>query len=402
MKVLHVLDTSIPDSAGYTTRGYYLVMHQQRLGWQPIVLTSERFSNLDGKPQEMIESVQYYRTSAADRKITSIPFFSELDEIRVLRNRVAEVARKEKVDVIHAHSPSLIGSACLTYCKANKVPLVYEIRAFWEDAAVDRGAFTEKSFMYLLRRFHETRVVKQADRVVAICDGIKEDLLQRGVSADKISVIRNGVDCDLFQPQDPNLALKSRLQLEGKKILGFVGSFFHFEGIQDLIRAMEGISRRDNQVVLLLVGSGQMYLELEMLTEKLGLKDIVKFVGRVPHEEVKEYYSIIDVLVYPRIRKRITELVTPLKPLEAMAMGKTVLMSDVGGLRELVDDDGAASIYSAENIEELATISLQLCNDESKRAAIGARARRSVQRGWGWLSRAEQGIALYNSILKKD
>ncbi len=310
MKVLHVLDTSIPDSAGYTTRGLYLVDHQKKQGIEPVVLTSERLKSPMSTDQEEIKGVKYYRTRKSDSFLRKLPFVAIKDEIRDLANRIGEVVTKEKVDIIHAHSPSLIGAAGYKYCKAANIPLVYEIRAFWEDAAVDRGAFKEGSLHYRLRRAHETGVVKGADKVIAICEGLKYDLIERGVPENKIHVVRNGVDYDQFLPISANSALKDELNLNNKTILGFVGSFFNFEGLQDMIQAMPKILAEDDNVVLLLVGAGQVDDELRALSNSLNLEGKVIFTGRVPHESVNAYYSIIDILVYPRISKRITNLVT--------------------------------------------------------------------------------------------
>lgn len=399
MKVLHVLDTSIPDTAGYTTRGYYLTMNQKKLGWIPVILTSERFNNPNTILEEEIESIKYYRTQKQHGFIRKIPFFAENHEIQTLRRRVSEVASQEKVDIIHAHSPSLIGTACHNYCRKKNIPLVYEIRAFWEDAAVDRGAFTGGSLKYKLRRTHETEVVKKADAVIAICDGIKNDLLARGISTEKIHVVRNGVDAELFRPQEANQQLKDQIKCFGKTIIGFIGSFFNFEGLQVLIAAMVDIVKKDDNIVLLLVGAGQVDEQLRNMVKEFGLENKVVFTGRVPHEQVNDYYSIIDVLVYPRIKRRITELVTPLKPLEAMAMEKPVLMSDVGGLRELVNVDGAVRFFKAEDTEDLAAQCLQLCSNKVQRRVLGKKAREHVTESWNWSMRAEEDLAIYKKLI---
>lgn len=399
MKVLHVLDTSVPDSAGYTTRGYYLVANQRKLGWQPVVLTSERFPNPGNITQEEIEGVGYYRSVKQRGMIRRIPFLAENHEIQTLRRRVAEVAAREQVDIIHAHSPSLIGAACLDYCQDNKVPLVYEIRAFWEDAAVDRGAFAEGSVKYRLRRYHETSIVKKATAVIAICDGIKADLLARGIPPEKIHVVRNGVDCQLFQPITPPLELKAKIGCAGKTIIGFIGSFFNFEGLLDLIVAMQEIARHDDKIVLLLVGKGQVDKTLREFVRANGLADRVIFTGMVPHDQVKDYYSIIDLLVYPRLKKRITDLVTPLKPLEAMAMGKAVLMSDVGGLVELASEPGGAEFFTAGDVGDLARKCIALCASSERRRQLGMTARNNMVAQWGWDKRARTDIGIYEQVL---
>ncbi|MBM9538521.1 TIGR04063 family PEP-CTERM/XrtA system glycosyltransferase [Desulfobulbus alkaliphilus] len=400
MKILHVLDTSIPDTAGYTTRANYLVSCQKQQGVEPVVLTSERLKGGSGAAEEHIDGVRYYRTVRKSTGIRKVPFVAEIDEIRTLAQRIREVATKERVDLVHAHSPSLNGAASLKYCRAHNIPLIYEIRAFWEDAAVDRGAFAEGSIKYRLRQWHETSVVKQADAVVVICRGLRDDLLQRGIDQHKIHVVQNGVDHTVFQPIPPDQDLKIQLGLQDKIIIGFIGSFFHFEGLQDLIKAMPAIVSANKDIVLLLVGAGQVERQLQESVRNLGLAERVVFTGKVPHEQVGRYYSIIDLLVYPRISKRITELVTPLKPLEAMAMEKAVLMSDVGGLLELADGERTASFFKAGDIADLAAKCLDLCADKEQRVELGQRARANVITKWGWDRRAATDIALYETHLR--
>ena len=398
MKVLHVLNISVPKLAGYTTRSYHLVNNQKKLGIKPVVLTSERMGAINND-QEEIDGLNYYRTAAKNGLIRKVPLLGELNEIKCLQTRIAEVADKERVDIIHAHSPSLIGAACHDYCTRNNIPFVYEIRAFWEDAAVDRGAFSEGSLRYMLRRAHETKVVNKATAVIAICEGIKDDLSNRGCPKNKIFIVRNGVDFEMFKPAPANAALKKEFNCQDKIILGFIGSFFNFEGLEDLVFAMRKIVSRNNEILLLLVGKGQKDQELRSLVVSMGLSGNVIFAGQVPHEKVMEFYSIIDVFVYPRIKKRITDLVTPLKPLEAMAMGKPVLMSDVGGLRELVDVDGISVLFKAGDIDDLVSKCLMLCNDEAKCLEMGKKARQNIIKSWGWDKRAKSDLEIYHDLL---
>ena len=172
MKILHVLNTSLPKVAGYSTRSYHLIKNQKKMGVHPVVLTSERYGYSDADVED-IEGIKHYRTRVSNKFIRKIPILAEIDEIQHLSKNVSEIAVKEKIDLIHAHSPSIMGAACVDFCRKNKIPLVYEIRAFWEDAAVDRGAFGEESLKYKLRRMHETRIVNKSNAVVAICNGIK-------------------------------------------------------------------------------------------------------------------------------------------------------------------------------------------------------------------------------------
>lgn len=398
MKILHVLDTSVPDTSGYTTRARYLTVEQKSLGVEPIVLTSERFQGYSGASSETIEGIRHYRSHPKDGFVRKIPVIAELDEIRELRHRVADVVSEQDPDIVHAHSPSLIGAACEGCCRERDLPFVYEIRAFWEDAAVDRGAVTERSLRYALRRYHETFVAKRADAVITICDGLRRDLEKREVGADRIRVVPNGVDHERFKPLSADRNLEKELGCSDKVVIGFIGTFFHFEGLQDLIRAMPQIVSSNGNAILLLVGEGQMYEELNALAREIGMEDNVVFTGRVPHDQVSRYYSIMDMLVYPRISKRITELVTPLKPLEAMSMAKPTVMSDVGGLRELADAPDVAKFFEAGNVEDLARQCLALCNDPEMRERLGQNARRNVVANWSWKERAFETIDIYRGL----
>lgn len=399
MKILHVLNISIPDMAGYTSRAYYLVNGQKKLGVEPVVLASERQVSKSDTFIDTFDGIRYYRTVRNNGLIRKIPFLAQINEINDLGKQVAKVCRKEKIDIVHAHSPSLVGAACLDFCRRNKIPLVYEIRAFWEDAAVDSGAVVEGSLNYKLRRHHETKVVRCADTVITICSGLKNDLLNRNIPADKIHIVPNGVDHELFKPLETDVKLKEALGMSGKTIIGFIGSFFNFEGLQDLIRAMPLIILKNVNTILLLVGKGQVDKELRELAISLNLEKNVVFVGQIPHDQVSNYYSIIDVLVYPRISKRITELVTPLKPLEAMSMAKSTLMSDVGGLRELVDAENVAVFFRAGDVTDLANKCISLCNEPERRDSIGKNARANVIAGWGWDERAKSDISIYHKLL---
>ena len=138
------------------------------------------------------------------------------------------------------------------------------------------------------------------------------------------------------------------------QVLGFLGSFYGYEGLDLLIAALPEVLIINPKVRLLLVGGGPQEQRLKQQVILLGLEGKVIFTGRVPHNEVGNYYSLVDLLVYPRKKMRLTELVTPLKPLEAMAQGKLVLASDVGGHKELITDNENGFLFEADNMDHLA------------------------------------------------
>src|SRR5262245_32154073 len=396
MKILHVLDHSVPLFSGYSFRSGSIIHSQRALGLDPVVLTSPKHGSVrDGL--EEIAGIRYYRTASLGSALTSdIPFVSEIELMARLARRIHAVVMVEKINVIHSHSPLLNGLPALWVSRRRKIPLVYEARAFWEDAAVDHGTFAEGSFRYRVSRALETFLFKHADYTVTICEAMQKELGRRGVEQKRVSVVPNGVDTEEFAPRERSAELAKRLGLNGGLIFGFIGSFYHYEGLGFLVEAFPQIRRRIPNACLVLVGGGEEEAALKSLP---GAKEGVVFTGPVPHNEVNDYYSLVDVFVCPRLRMRLTELVTPLKPLETMAMGKAILASDVGGHRELIENERTGLLFAPENREDLVRQSVRLAGDPALRRKLGEAGRRFVvsERSWDKLGRRYLGI--YKELL---
>ncbi|AON55065.1 membrane-anchored group 1 glycosyltransferase [Herbaspirillum seropedicae] len=237
--------------------------------------------------------------------------------------------------------------------------------------------------------------MKRADAVTTICEGLRADIAARGVPLAKMTVIPNAVNIDDFslgQQADP--ALARQLGLEGKTLLGFIGSFYAYEGLPVLVRALPQLLAGNPDVRLLLVGGGPQERALHALAAELGVSDKVVFAGRVPHEQVQRYYNLIDVLVYPRLKMRLTDLVTPLKPLEAMAQGRLVVASDVGGHRELISDGRTGVLFAAGSPEALAQKVLALLAEPARWPQLRAAGRHFVETERNWAA----SVARYQQI----
>ncbi|NLR69360.1 glycosyltransferase, exosortase A system-associated [Novosphingobium sp. ERN07] len=370
-RVLHVLDHSLPLHSGYTFRTRAILKAQQAMGLEVRGVTGQRHSAaLYGDPEE-VDGLLFYRTPGIAQ---GLPLVREWGEVSALAERIVALAQEWRPDVLHAHSPSLCGFAAVKAGRKLGIPVVYEIRAFWEDAAVGNGTGREGSAKYWLTRVLENEVVSGADRVVTICDGLRQDLIARGFAPEKISIMPNGVDLEMFgDPLPRDAALASELALGDGPVIGFLGSFYPYEGLDDMIAAMPEIVAQVPDARLLLVGGGPAEAELRVQAAASSAADAIRFVGRVPHHQVDRYYSLVDVVCYPRKAMRLTELVTPLKPLEAMAQGKLVAASDVGGHRELIQNGATGTLFAPDDPAALAAAMVDLLQNRA-----GWDARREV------------------------
>jgi PEP-CTERM/exosortase A-associated glycosyltransferase len=401
MHVLHVLDHSIPLQSGYTFRTRAILKEQRALGWKTTQVTGPKHNQ--GNPVaalETVEGLDFHRCQETKGFIANLPVMGQWSVIRALTRRLIDVARLERPDVIHAHSPALNGVAAIRAGKALGVPVVYEVRGFWEDAAVSHGTSSEGGIRYRLTRAMETWVLKRADEVTCICEGIRQDLISRGVAPDKITIVPNAVDASRFQPvgqRDPRI--EHDLNLAGKKVIAFIGSFYAYEGLDLLVAAMPSLLSVRPDIRLILVGGGQVTEQLKLQIERLGLREAVILTGRVPNEDVEAYYSVTDVLVYPRKSMRLTELVTPLKPLEAMAQKSMFLASDVGGHRELVRDGITGTLFKADDIDDLVRSLLDLLDNEQRWPAMRDAGRSFVENERNWVNSVANLKPVYRRLV---
>jgi PEP-CTERM/exosortase A-associated glycosyltransferase len=397
-RILHVLDHSLPAHSGYTFRTRALMKAQVAKGWEVAGVTGVRHPE-PGPDGETVDGLTFYRTPP----IASVPPpIREWREIGALAKRVEALAREWKPDVLHAHSPVLDGLAALRVGKKLGIPVIYEIRAFWEDASVGNGTGREGSLRYWLTKQLETHAVKSADAVAVICEGLRSDLIARGIDADKITVSPNGVDLELFgdpPPRDDALADLLGLAADDA-VIGYIGSFYDYEGIDDLIAAMPALVAAQPRARLLLVGGGPRETALKAQAAASPAAAHIHFVGRVPHQEVERYYSLIDILAYPRKKMRLTDLVTPLKPLEAMAQGKLVAASDVCGHRELIEDGATGTLFAPDNPAAIADALAKLLENRGMWPERRRTARIFVESHRNWSSNILRYEPVYQRLLR--
>jgi PEP-CTERM/exosortase A-associated glycosyltransferase len=400
MKILHILDHSIPLHSGYTFRTRAILEQQRKLGWETFHVTSAKHLGANAAA-ETVDGLTFYRSAMPQGLLAKLPVLNQWSIVQTLAQRLDEIIPQIKPDILHAHSPALNGLAALKMADKYKLPLVYECRAFWEDAAVDHGTTQEGSLRYRLTKALETHVFKRADAVTTICDGLRTDIISRGVAAEKITVIPNAVDIDKFafgETADPGLIME--LGLDGKIVLGFIGSFYAYEGLLLLLDALPAIIRDQPNVRLLLVGGGPQQQQISEKIAALNLQDYVILTGRVPHDQVQRYYNLVDIFVYPRLSMRLTDLVTPLKPLEAMAQGRLLVASDVGGHHELIRDRETGYLFKAGDKAALAQSVLEALADQASWDEMRLAGRRYVEEVRNWQNSVANYQAVYANVLQ--
>lgn len=399
-RILHVLDHSLPLHSGYTFRTRAILKAQEAAGLEVRSITSQKHNHEAewDSACETIDGLTFHRTPGTSSGPVLVREFREMS---ALTEAILELAKDWRPDVIHAHSPALCGGAALRAARRLGVPIVYEIRAFWEDAAVGNLKGTQGSAKYRLTRSLETQVARQVDALFTICNGLRDDLIKRGVPAGRIGVMPNGVDLTLFgdpPPRDDELARQLGIK-EDAPVIGYIGSFYDYEGVDDLIAAMPMLRRSHPDAHLLLVGGGAMDGKWREAAAALPCPDAVTFTGRVPHDQVERYYSLIDVLAYPRKASRLTDLVTPLKPLEAMAQKRLVAASSVGGHRELIKHGDTGVLFPPDNPAACADALSELLDTCEEWDAIRTRALNHVRTRHDWHTNARRYLDVYHLLL---
>ena len=388
-------------SSGYAIRTHGLVKALRDTGSGIIVyarhgypLDRMDFTGEFTKLEENIDSIPYVfnpsnRSNGIPEIIYSDVFnftrFAEYQKL-CLKTLISQ-ASKVKPAIIHAASNFVVGMAAVDAAKVLGIPSIYEIRGFWHISQASKRIGYEKSDHYSLSESMEIDVASRADYVFAITQGIADILIDNGVDSDKISILPNAVDVEKFMPIPRDGELEDELELIGTVVLGYIGSFVEYEGLDLLLQAVASI-RADvgENLRVLLVGDGPVFEELRDMSRFLGINDIVTMTGRVDHEEVQRYYSLIDIAAFPRKARMVCELVSPMKPFEAMAMKKAVIASNVQALSEIVDDGVTGLLHKKDDVDSLADCIKKLVLDDKLRENLASEGRKWVEKHRTWES----------------
>ncbi len=357
------------------------------------------------KPTSTVGDVSYY-FSHTERKDRSLINYQEIYNFnsleRYLRRSISSIVNYSsefKPTIIHSASNFVVGIAGAKAAKELGIKSIYEIRGFWHLTQSTKRLGYENSDHYNLSEQLEIEAAKMSDHVFTITSALKEILIEEGIEADKITVLPNAVDPDKFRIMEKDESLEKRLDFKGKVVIGYIGSFVKYEGLDILLEACSLLYKKVGDTFrLLLVGDGDMMHALRDATRFLQLEDIVTFTGRVSHDEVNKYYSLIDIAPLPRKGLRVCELVSPLKPFEAMASGKVLITSSVKALAEIIEEGKTGLVFEKDNAEQLAERLESVIVDEKLRKDIGKNARKWVVENHSWDLIAKRVTDVYDKL----
>lgn len=398
MRVIHVLDHSVPWRTSYAARTLAMLAELRALGWETYQITGPK-QGAGTAREEDVDGWTFHRCPPPGGILEGVPVLGEIELMGEITYRIEQVARRVHPHIVHAHSPVLNALPALRVARRVNIPMVYEVRSLWEDAAVAQGRQRERGLRYHITRAMESWTLRRADAVVTICEGLRGDLLARGIPAEKLHLIAHAAE--VSASVGPDEGLKRELGLEDAFVLCFIGPLYEHEGGDILVRALPLLRQGDKRVRVLVMGVGPQQGFLRQLAQELGVSEELVFAGEVAERDLGRYRELADALVFPRRSTRFTELVTPVQVLEAMARGNFVIASDVGGHRELVRHGETGILFKKGEAGALAAAVLEAMRQPERRAQIAASARRYVETERNWRANAKAYEALYAHLTQR-
>ena len=408
-RVLHVVKQTILDKqAGYTIRTHKIARAQAELGVDVHVVGQYGFGN--GIAEKVVDGVTYH-SLANGRKVAhgnNVEWFNKNTKA------LAALAKELRPEYLHAASDFLNAAAANIAGHSLGLKVIYELRGFWEETFMstfttrfgngvkptDKNGNVLLPDSYAMRQASEAKWALAADYVLTLAPTMQERIEKYGVLAKNISLVPNAVDPAEFMPLARDNALVESLGLtKDHLIVGYISSLSSYEGVDLLIEAVARLKRENpkKKIALVVVGGGKELPRLRQLAADTKF-DEIKLLGQVPHSDVRRFYSIIDIFVVPRLPFEVCHLVTPLKPYEAMAMSKTLVMSDVRALAAIAAESKAAVTFEAGNPDSLKDVLLKLANDSKLRAQMGDRASKWVRKNRTWKQIAEVSVGVYKKL----
>ena len=406
-RVLYVLNNALPlSSNGYATRGQGMALGLLACGADLVCVTRPGFPfdlfKDDTPPYDVpafstVEGVRYDHVATPTRKQFRNPADYLFHAAEALIPRIRDL-RPAVVMAASNHTNALPAALA---AHALGVPFVYEVRGFWEVTRLSREPGFDTTQAWHDQVFLETEAARAADAVLTLTTPMRDLLVARGVAPDRIALVPNSCDPARFEPRPRDADLAARYGIpDGVPVIGYIGSFVQYEGLEDLAQACAGLAAQGRDFRLLIVGSesaadgttGPITAEIRRIAQTQGLADRLIMPGRVPHDQVEAHYSLIDIAPFPRKPQPVTELVSPLKPLEALAMEKAVVVSSVRALAEMIRDGETGLVFAKGDSADMTRALARLLDDAALRATLGKAGRTWVETERTWTRTAQRGL----------
>lgn len=396
--IAYILHNSLPfASGGYATRGHGLAVALTQKNYIVEVINRPGFP-LDTKPElveadvinsDIIDGVRYSRIPNPRRdKLATYDYLVQAS--KALYERFLVI----KPSIVMAASNHLTAIPALIAARRLKLPFYYEVRGFWEVTRISREPEFEFTEWYKLLCDFEALSAQEAKHVFTLTTPMAEELVKRGVDKNKITILPNSCNPDSFIPRERDEKLARYLKIPSNiPVIGYIGTFVQYEGLDHLVEACGLLKEKGIEFRLLIVGNentagtdkGPITQSILDIAKKYNFEDWLIMPGRIPHEEVESYYSLIDIAPFPRKPQPVTEMVSPMKPLEAAAMKKAIIASSVKALVDMIDDGKTGIIFEKGNVQDFSCKLELLLQDKDLRVKLGNDARTWVEneRTWG-------------------
>lgn len=411
MKVLHILYQSLPNISGSSLRSRDILYSQKEIGINSLAVTSPFQDSISKDSElEIIDGIKYYRNQVVNQveivsETGSTPFtkLKKLFRIFSFSASINRIIKTEKPDILHAHATFFCGLAASMAARRNNIPYVYEVRSLWEERAYQRNPSKFNLLNLKLISFLENQAMQLADHVIVINKSLYENIVSRGISKEKLSIVPNAVNTTYIDKA------KAKNKKKGLKddssntpiTLGYIGSISPIEGLDLLIKTLQEINLNKEIFLLKIYGGGIMLPTLQQYVKKHNI-GFVQFMGTLSPSKIPQAYNSIDIVINPRLKSKLTDSVTPLKPLEAMAYKKLVIGSDVNGIKELITDKVNGLLFKADDKESLKSLLLNVAvtfNDD-KICAIKDAGFNFVCNEKSWLNNAHIYKEIYSNLQK--
>ncbi|MGL5859015.1 MAG: glycosyltransferase family 4 protein [Angustibacter sp.] len=407
--VLAVLSQSLPvRSGGYATRSHGVLTGLTARGWQIEAVTRLGFPYDRWDPKDVrevpvsdvVDGITYHRLLNPGQR--EYPKFPLAEYVEQMAGRVAKIATGHRAQLIHASSFYVTGLSGASAAKRLGIPFIYEMRGLEELMKVSRNAAFADTERNQFLRYVEEEVCRQADAVLVITRALRDEMADRGIPAERMRILPNGVHADQFSQQARDRELERELAVEGVPVIGYAGGLVDYEGLDLLVEAAALMKQSGESFRVLIIGDGPRERALIDLVDDARIGDVVTFVGRVPHHEIPKYLSLFDVAAFPRLPLPVCELISPMKPFEAMAASIPVVVSDVAALTEIISDGATGLVFAKGDADDLAAKLRQLLRDGQLRNRLGEAGAAWVRSERDWSVLTKIADETYSEVLERS